>query len=81
MAIGTVSHDRQQPGASFDAAQAVESAPGPQHGLLHDILRVSGIANQPTGEIVGGGQVRQHQPCKRARVEPGHIAIDSLRRL
>jgi hypothetical protein len=63
--VAGVAHDAQQPWPRVVAAQAVEKTERAQIGLLHRIVRVLFVAQQPAREVVGRAQMRQ---CRRFEV-------------
>ena len=62
-------HDRGQVGPRRFHRASILARPA-QVGLLHDVLGIVFAAQQPSGEVVGGIEVRQHR-----RLESGNVAI------
>src|SRR6202022_841920 len=63
-AVGGVPDNSQQPGPALSASETAESLKCPQVGLLHDILRVLVVLDNPTRQIVSGIQKRQENLFK-----------------
>ena len=62
--ICAVTDHLQQPGARVLATEAVEEAERANDGLLHDVLGVMVVAQQPACEVVGGIKMRQNNLLK-----------------
>ena len=62
--ICAVTDHLQQPGARVLATEAVEEAERANDGLLHDVLGVMVVAQQPSCEVVGGIKMRQNDLLK-----------------
>ena len=69
--ITDIADDGEQPGSAVSAAEAVEGTMRPQAGVLHGILRIVWVAQQPAGKIIGGVQMGQHKLFERPRLR-GH---------
>src|SRR5438067_6668823 len=59
--ITAIPDNRQQPGSRVAAAKAFKRPQRPQASLLHQILRIVIVSDEPAREIVRAIKVRQHR--------------------
>ena len=67
--VTSIAHNRQQPGASVSAVEAVKKSERAQVRLLHHVFRILVIARQPARQVVSRIQMRQYDLFKTSELD------------